>query len=263
MSKYSTPKLLKKKRIRRCWRWSLTVSFLIVILYAVSFWSSHDSLQIKNIEVTGNYFLATEEIEEVVQEAVSRKLFLILDRNNFVFLPREVIARKVQDKLQVKIAIVRIVELDKLEIEVVEHKPWATWCRDDQCYFVNEKGLAFVEEDEEWLDGLVYLEGEASEGYVLGQIYSTPQVFPKLVLMQQLLQKISINLHKISTEDFETFTLHTREGPYLLVDNKDDPIEVVNNLKTTLEQESIHEIQFKNIEYFDLRFDDKAYYKIK
>jgi len=261
MPKHKTSVLLRKKRFRRWWRWSLSASFLIVILYAASFWSAHESIQIKEIKISGNEFISDETIEQIFRESSDIKILGLFDRNNFLFLPKKIIAQKIRHQISVKNVIIRIVEFGRAEIEVIEYEPWGVWCKEERCYFVNKDGLAFIEHQN--FTDLIILEGATNQEDLLGLSYTKTNTFNNFILIQKLLHKLEIEFYKISTEDFETFKIWTTEGPQLLVSNKSNPTEIINNLKILLEQESIHKIQFKNIEYIDLRFKDKAYYKIK
>lgn len=272
MSKYNTETLLRKKKIRRYWRITLTLSFLIVLLYGVSFWSANESIKISEVNVSGNKFVSTEKIKQIFDESTSGKYFFIASKRNFLLMPRSAMIRKIENELPVKSVTIHIDDLIVANIEVVEHDPWGLWCDDsvteessdnmsDECYFVNDNGLAFIVAPELVIDNLVVLEN--TEQAALGSFYAKESVFKKFIVVTELLKKINIAIRIISTEDMETFSLTTKSGPVLLMDKLDDPVEVVNNLKTTLEQESINEIQFKNLEYIDLRFEGKAYYKIK
>jgi cell division septal protein FtsQ len=281
MSKYSTQQMLRRKKIRRYWRIGLSLSFLIVMLYGVSFWSGHESVEINEVRVSGNKYISTEKVQEKYEEVVSGKIAFMISKKNFVFLPREVISKKIERELSVSSAFVRIGEdINIVEIEIMEYEPWALWCSDTarkDCYFVNEKGLAFFKAPEFVIEDLIYIqknletenndgsenETENSHGEILGQKYSDETLFKKFVTVNDLLKRINISIKSISTEDNETFVLQTKTGPELYMDKRDNPLEIVNNLKTTLEQESIHENQFKNLEYIDLRFEGKVFYKIK
>ncbi|HRY31310.1 MAG TPA: FtsQ-type POTRA domain-containing protein [Candidatus Paceibacterota bacterium] len=247
------------------WKLGLTLTFLGMVIFGVSFWSRQDFFQIKSVQITGNHYVSSDIILEKFDEAVRQNLFLIFNRRNLFFLPRAEIAREIERELPVRSAYIDMSGLSTVNLEVVEHEPKAIWCGDStrlDCYLLNTDGLFFVKAPEMIFDDLIEVSGDIA-GEVLGQSYTDKKVFNNFISLKSLLKKINIGITKISTEDYETFTLTTINGPVLLIDKKDGPVEIANNLKTTLEQESIHKIQLQNIEYLDLRFSNKVYYKIK
>lgn len=266
MSKYKTEALLKKKRIKRNIKISLMVLLICAITYVISFASSYEKFQIKEIEVVGNKYVESPHVVDFVKSVSAESYFKIFSKNNILFLPREHIISELEKELTIDRVVIKSESLAKIKIEIYEHEPWAIWCNTEKnvkdCSFVNNDGLAFMKSSEIVVQDLIQLSGEVS-GDILGKNYVTPELFDKFVIISDLLTKINVAISQISTTDYETFILHTKNGPQLFIDKNDDPVEVVNNLKTTIEQESIHDIQFKNIEYVDLRFDGKAYYKIR
>lgn len=253
----------------------MVVVFFLTVIGATVFWSGHDFFETRVVEVVGNKFVSTEKIFQIIDEKTSGKNLLIFDKKNFIFLPVSQIVSRIENEVPVDSVKLHRIGLNKIKIDITEQKPWALWCSefdDENCFFVNAGGLIFAQSPEFIFDKLITLTGPILGGNdvgreiidgIVGQVYTDSTVFSKLVTIEELLKKIDIEIRAMSTTDHDTFYLNTRAGPYLLIDKNDDPIEIVNNLKTTLEQESIHDIQFANLEYIDLRFDGRAYYKVK
>ncbi len=261
MSKYKSSKLLKKKRIRRYWRITLTLSLLLVILYGASFWSSHESVNIKGLEIKGNKYISDETIENIFWNEIGGRYLFILSKKNFLLLPKQSIRAKLKRELSVKNVLISA-DPNGAVLEIIEHESTGEYCTEEKCFLINKDGLIFAESPLILMDELVSYTG-ILEGDILGQTYSNTEVYKKIFNTIELLKKINVSIKNVSTEDFETFNLQSMEGPYLMIDKGDDPVLVVNNLKTTLEQEAIHDVQFRNIDYIDLRFGNKVYYKIK
>jgi hypothetical protein len=278
------PKLLsnKKSKIKFWRRTILTVSFLIVLLYAISFWSSHQSIEIQNVKIEGVEFADQNQIMQIFEEETQGKYLGLISKKNFLFLPKGVIEKRIGNMLSVNSVYIRIPNVNLAEIVVAEHKPVSVWCSIENvndCYFVNKNGLLFTKLPELYMDNMFSLEGgiieqenDKSKKIIknketetnLGKYFTSVDTFKKITAFIDLLNaQQDIFIIKVVTEDHETFTLHTTAGPTILIEKNDNPVEAVNNLESTLVQESIHDIQFANLEYIDLRFNDKVYYKIK
>lgn len=265
MAQYTTANHARRKKIRMYWKIGLTISFIVVLLYGLFFWLKQESIQIQSVNVRGNKYVATETILENFNKVIGEKFLYVFDRNNIALLPRTKIVDEIKKELPIRAVYIKITGLKTIDIEVIEYEPAAIWCSDvteKNCYLLNLNGLFFVKAPEIILDDLMKINADL-DGDVLGTNYTDEKVFNNFVKLQSLFKRINIIISHISTKDYETFNFSTKNGPKILVDKRVDPIEAANNLKTTIEQESIHDIQLKNIEYIDLRFSGKAYYKIK
>ncbi len=265
MSQYKTPNLVRRKKLKMYFRIGLVIVFVATLFYGISFWSKQESTKINKVNVIGNKYIKVASILEDYYEISREKFLFIIDRDNFVFLPRTEIVEEIKEELSVRAVYVKMSGLRSVDIEIVEFDPVAFWCADParkNCYFINSDGKFFVKTPETIFSDLIEITADL-KGEVLGTNYVDAEIFNNFIKLQTLLKKINIVISKITTNDYETFILSTKNGPQIYIDRKDDPVEVANNLKTAIEQESIHEIQLQNIQYFDLRFSGKAYYKIK
>jgi hypothetical protein len=153
-------------------------------------------------------------------------------------------------------------------VQVSEHESVAKWCgKDDlssECFLVNKDGLVYVAEKKLSPKNVIKAHGMFDDpSSVIGQTYLVPQHFQKIIETIKNLDQLSIVPTSFETEDGETVIIAVSEGPHLMIDLNDEPSDILNNLKTTIETEEINEAQFKNLEYIDLRFGNKVYYKIK
>jgi len=224
-------------------------------------------MKISSVDVVGNRFVESSDIEKVFFEEVSGRHFFLISKSHFLFIPKGIISKKIENKLSVESAIVRRSDINNAVVEITEYDPVAEYCSSDlDCYFVNGDGLIFVKAPEFYADVLISLEGEIeiTDGEsVLGKSYSEIKTFRKLLEKIELLEIEKIEINKISTVDFETFVLYTVGGPTILIEETDIPKETIDNLKAAITQESINDVQFNNIDYIDLRFEDKVFYKLK
>jgi cell division septal protein FtsQ len=256
-------KLFKRSKFKYYRKSIIWVSFLIIILYGTSFWSNHQSLEVKDVEVVGNRFAEENQILNIFNEEIKGKYLFLIPKDNHFFIPEKVIIEKIKKIYSVDNVLINKSEVGKVSIEIIEHQPIAYYCL-EKCYFLNNRGLLFVEAPEVYFDDVIEIEGETNfEGEIIGQYFTDSDVFENMIEKINLLDNEEIDINKMSTEDFETFTLYTVGGPTLLVERQDTPQVVIENLKSALAQESIHEVQFNNIDYIDLRFEDKVFYKLK
>ena len=173
----------------------------------------------------------------------------------------------------------------KLSVEIEERKPEAIWCLSstsdliatstaptaDSCAFVDEKGFIFGSAP--LFSGTIFLKffderGQStSTGVILGkpagigkEMISDAE-FQKLRAFKDLLVKNDINIVKIILRDEGIYEVYSREGWYILLNAKNEPNPSFNNLKLVLDTQIKEKRQ--KLEYIDLRFGKKVFFKLK
>lgn len=271
-SKYSSGELLKRKKRILILKSSFYAFGFIVLIYAFVFWFNHPFFNITKIEVSEATFFSSEDIKHDVEEILNEKRFWLLKKSNFLFLPQLEIANRItEENLAVESIKIDLINKNYLKIIIQEYEPRARWCGlekspdSDSCYLINRQGVFFFE------DNLgVYAENNLASLFSptigdegLGYQYLPAEIFNNLISLENLLEDSGISIELIETEDFETFYYQTGQGPYLKIDYHDSAEDIFNNFQTVLEIEEIHDVQFANLEYMDLRFGNKVYYKIR
>lgn len=260
----STPnstELLKKKRRRRIAKLILFIIFFLVIIYGISFWSYYPKFQVIELEVEGVEFSDEQMIRDIFEKNISGRKMLVLSQRNFLFIPKSEIINELKDNMVIEDAEIVTRGFDRVVIKIKEFAPVAVWCKED-CYFINQKGEAFVKAPLLYEDYLVVLKRE-TEGDLFGQQYSDEKVFQNIFKFIDLMKNLNVEITSVSTGDEETYALLSNSYPELLIDKNDQPENIFSNLNTILEKDAINEAQLGNIEYIDLRFGNKVYYKIK
>ena len=258
-------KILKRNKNRYIRKAIIYFVFIMTFLYGVSFWSNFHSFQIEKINVFGNRFIDTDLVKAEINNELSGKYIFLIPKKNFLFIPKSQIRKKLESNVTIENIEITKSDLQTITIEILEYKPIASYCvTENDCYFVNKFGTFFVKAPEVYLDNLIELKTTKEfGGEILGQNFVDKDIFEKLLEKIDLLKGENIEIREIYTEDFETFNLKTISGPTIIVEKEDKPEEIISNLKSAINQESINEVQFNNIDYIDLRFEDKVFYKLK
>lgn len=263
---YQSGKLAKRRRKLFIFRIILGVIFVVTLVGGTAYWSHADAFNVHAVAVEGTVFAPKDEIVALVEDHLVGSYWFWYARANFALLPRVAIARAIREAYPA----VQSVDLDlrgmnALLIRIKEYEPVARWCadtRETDCYFVEEHGRLFSKEPLMNSYELIALHGLLS-GEPIGQTYVSADFVRDMVRFDELLAELELSVVRITTEDGESFTLETEEGLELYVDKSDRISEVYNNLVTVVRQEAISKVQFRNIEYIDLRFGNKVVYKLK
>ncbi|MCB9806074.1 hypothetical protein H6775_02850 [Candidatus Nomurabacteria bacterium] len=264
---YHSSKFAQRRKKILIWKISLSVIFIILIVWGTSSLSRLSSLQISNVVVQGDNFINKEEVKSRVEEHISGNYFLGYSRSNFLLFPRG----HIKDDIKNQYSALKNIQLNlsgthTLKMVLDEYQPKALWCRRTEsrnCYLVNEDGLVFLPEPLINEYDFFEMYDVISEGDILGQSYVSADFFHSIIKFEELLSRLEIKFKKIETEDGHTFTLTTGEGTRLIFDVDDNVVDIFDNLQTVIDQDAINKAQFSNIDYIDLRFGNRVFYKIK
>ncbi len=242
--------------------------------------------RINEISVQGIEALDEKQFKGEVANLLNGKLYRIIPYNNIFIIPAAKITAELSQTFPILKTITVIRDFSqKLSIEIEERKPEALWClsftndliatstapTSDSCAFVDEKGFIFGPAP--LFSGTIFLKffeergHSTSTGVILndlagiGKEMISDAEFQKLRAFKDLLVKNDINVAKIILKDEGIYEVYSKEGWYILLNAKNEPNPSFNNLKLVLDTQ-IKEKRPK-LEYIDLRFGKKVFYKLK
>jgi cell division septal protein FtsQ len=273
---YSSEKFEQKRRKKRIIKFSILVGLFVLLFFSVSYYSGHKSITISTIEISATNYLDEEFVINEVQQMLAGRYFFLFARNNFLILPKTEIKENIlSQNVFIEDVSIEVRGLNHLVINIYEHGPVAKWCMKNSgsCYLVNQDGLIYVEEARQLNsnhtlqfsdDKIISLFGAYDDTEdVIGQYYLESNLFRSVLNLIKKLEELGFKVSHLNTRDHESITIYSEERPYLLISKYSNLEQVFQNLKTTIETEELNRAQLGNLEYIDLRFGNKVYYKIK
>ena len=244
----------------------LLAAFVAVTAYALLF---SLFLEIKTVEIEGNETLETQVIARKINGMVAGKYFGIIPKNNYLFLTEEKIKRMLEDEFK-KIKSVEISRTfpDRLKITVTERKALIVWCSGETCHIIDEQGFAYtpvsLDSPEVLENNLIKVEDSGARAIEAGKQVVTGEYAAYLT---ELREKISRNLEirnewKTPSPMAQEIEVPAGEGWRLIFSSKISPEKSLRTLETFLSQE-VGEEKRKDLEYVDLRVENKVFYKLK
>lgn len=252
----------------RGFTWFLGMVFFGVIAYVLFF---SPFLAIDEISVEGEEKLNHEEILLAVKESMDGKYFDVLHKNNLILADKGRMKSVLTDKFK-RIGNVEIAKdfPNKIEVRIKERKSMLIFCDGDNFWIINEKGEAYAEAD--------FVSNELGEEdlIVIKNIdkknVSREDVFVEDSLMQfaigikeGLRSELDIEIEKeyltpaLVSGDLR---VKTSEG-WRIFFNKDLGNKKTLEMLKVILDENIDQDKRANLEYIDLRINNKAYYKLK
>lgn len=266
---YSRKPEPKKSIPKRVW-YSLAVLIVLGIIgWGVWYLANLPYFRVDRIEISGVRRLPAPDIERAAAEAISGEQWLIFPRNNF-FLVSSVRVRERLREAFPQAAEISVEKKfpDRLIIAVEERSLWGVVCSrpdavlpPESCFYIDRRGTAYEElaSVEGWLVPVIYIPQKSALG---------TQAVPEATLdffnqAKGALASINGNLIllAVSSSTPSDVRLTLSENWDILVSSSRLPSEWVKILKTVLEKD-IGEKR-SQLEYVDLRFGNKVFYKFK
>lgn len=261
----------RKPLFLRLWFWMIILAVIILGL-VVYFCIFFQGLQVKNIIISGNQKVQTYDIESLTYENITLKLvnlsFLKVSTKSILTIKSQKISQDILDKF----SVIESVEVRKkfpqtIILEIIERKPIGAYCppqdEEQNCFLVDKNGVAY-----EQLDGTPHGLSIVRQAWGLGHIFVGEEIINKNIalriseIQKTLSEKFQLNL----VEAFATSPLRmdvtTSENWRIFFDMDTDydiSIQLIK-LDLLLSQEISAE-ERPNLEYIDLRFKDRAFYR--
>lgn len=164
---------------------------------------------------------------------------------------------------------VRRVSLHALDIVVVERSAAGLWCFPKwtlagACYYYDTEGIAFSQVASSSGFLFVPVNDERDRSVEIGRPVAPDQWRERISQVKKLLQFGDIWMEQtiIPTDSYDEFDVLTREGWKILYSVDTDVRRQTESLFALL-KEKIAPAERKNLEYVDLRIEDRIYYKMR
>ncbi len=246
----------------------LGIAFLGTVVYFL-FFSSY--LSITSIEIDGAKKINSDKIKNTVEEKNSGKFLKIIPRNNLLLFSKSRTERDLLDKFnRIETAEVKKIFPEKIKIFIKEKQFQMIFSAGENVYLIDENGSA-------WLKNNFELEFAEEDALIILKDESAKAIDdPKKALDVDFVHYVLSVRDKIQNEtDIEIsnnffsprlisgdLIVETKNGWKIYFNREIDLAKSIGVLKTVL-GDKIKKEDIPNLEYLDLRINNKVYYKLK
>lgn len=246
---------------------------VVVLVYLLAWVFRLEQINIDEIRISGNSIVKNEEIMKVANRDLDKTYFLLSPKTNILFYPKQKIIRDLQTKFTlIETVDIKFRNFHTIEIKVVERKPFALWCgkeivSNSGCYFLDKNGFIFSKAPD--FTGSVFFkfygknfsQGQSLGDTVLGSEYMEVEEFNGFQLFNKSLNNIGLKPVLLLKVDSRDYNMWLESGTKIQFSKEQSLTTLLDNLESILNSESLTNESIKNIEYIDLRFGNKVYYK--
>jgi len=259
---------LRAKRRRTRATQALTVLAVSgAIAYGVHYVSYLPRFTISTISVAGAQYIQEESVRAAVVREFEDGSFHFVARNNIFLYPRATIERTLEDSFP-RIDTARITRASffstAITVTIIEREPYAHWCAGSgECYLMDQTGYIFASAsgDPTPSTRYVFLGNIDAAPSPIGKTFRAGQLPGMLALLKQLQEDEYVPLGA-QIVDEQDYIVPLEVGYYIKVTHGSNPDILVRNLDLIVSSDALRK-QLADLEYIDLRFGNRVYYKLK
>lgn len=258
---HNIKRIKRKKIFSRIFFVSLILLSVFSLITALFFYI--DSFKIKNITIEGATDLSKEFLTQELQEVLKSKSLGIFPRDRILFFPYDDVRIKLMNSFK-KFSSVQIEGRfsQNLLVKVEERQPVAVFFSKEQksYYFIDEGGFIF--DDAPFFSSGVFPQfvdnrthPKSSVGDFLIEKEEAQRIFDFMKLMP-----VDYSVAQILLENDGVYKFLTKEGWQIILQKDDDFKTAYQNFLASLNEIKDRR---KNLDYIDLRFGGKVFFKFK
>lgn len=264
--RYISDTLRQKKKKVKTLRMYLLLFFILALLTGFIFLLRIPQIQISEVKISGNSFVTTQEIQQKADAVLNSNIAFVIPKRNIFLFPSGLLERKLKENPAVISATVHKDLFKKINIEIMEQEKEAVYCNSfdrTTCFYINNEGFIYSQISEYVVpeqEIIIYLEGGQRS---IKETMFEKQLYVDMMTFIKSSARYGISIGYVHLKSDSVMEFHTRDGAVLLTSRFDDFEKDFLNFIALFDQEVLTKEQLSQIEYIDLRFGNKVFYKNK
>lgn len=277
---------LRKKRIQKRIKLGIFVFIVVLSVAVASYVSNRAEFRITDIVLEGGVLVTEEEVKNQSREYLEGSYFWLFPKDNAFLYPSKDLKNHLKDRFKrIDTIDSSLKGLNVLVIKITERKPFAIWCntipgidnsleeglseeviQDEDCYFIDQNSTIFAKAPV--FSGNAYFKfyGIISGDSPLGKEYmNSSSEFAGISDFIRRVKEMSIKPLYIVGKENDQFSLVLSGGGQIYFDTEESMSKVGDNLEALLKTPELKLDSKGNlpVEYIDLRYGNKLFYKLK
>jgi len=251
----------KKSILRNRYFW-IFVLIVIAVGTLTNLLIFHATFQIQEIRVVGNQQVATAKIQNLVREQTRKKILFFDSESIFLIDAKKIGASLLTQFPQIGSADTKRDFPNQLEVSIRERVPVAVFLQEQNLFLVDEEGIAFKHASGTPLNIFTIQDQIFERDISLGDQVVEKEKLTQFLSIGSHLKEADLLLESVEVLSQERVNARVFVGweiYFNLAQNLDWQLEKL----TLVLENQISEEQRGELEYIDVRFGDKAYYRYR
>ncbi len=269
---------LKKKRNKKLFYYGVVVFLFIIIFFISAYIARRPELSVSKVELSGGVLVTQQEIESSALQYLEGDYLWFFPIANSLWYPKSGLEKYLKESYgRIDTIDISSKDLTTLQIHITERKPVALWCKKineigesgavsvrDDCYFMDSNSVIFAEAPTFSGDAYFKYYGLVEASDPVGQSYlASSTEFSIISSLVLATQKLSLRPQYLLARGEGEFSIVIFGGAEIYFDLKKPIVNTIENLEALLENDFPKTRENLPVEYIDLRFGNKLFYKLK
>lgn len=253
----------KEKKTNNYKRWFYLIALVILLGAGIWFFLLFDFWHLKNIKINGLTRVSQEEIELMIINREEKKKFIFFNEKNFFLFNKDEFKAEVLEKYNFSDLEIKKTIPDTIELKIIE-RPYAFIFQEgSDFYYASSDGFIISETvvTEEDKNSYFILENKSEAVFIStkNKINLRQEFLDFTFAIESELENFpDLNPEKfIIDQELNTLITEFKDGPNVLFNIKNDPVEQVADL-ALVKKEKIKD-NFNSTKYIDLRYGNRIF----
>lgn len=223
------------------------------------------SLRVREIRFIGAETLSRQELALEIKKLISKRYFYLLPKDHILFLPKNEIANSLANKYRIQEFSLARKFPNILEIEIKERTPWAVWCHKEgeelkNCGVADRSGFVFTASPALSGSAVLKIIDESNSGMIGKHFAASADVAKIAFVIEKAEERLGEQITSVVPQAGGLYHLFMEEGWYVIIDGGIKEEKSFENMLLALDKIGERKV---DLEYIDLRFSNKVFYKFK
>lgn len=255
----------KKQKIKKIKFYTLLVGIVLCIagiIYVIQM----PFIQIANVQIFGNTFVNTEEINLKTEKILNSYTYWIFPNKNIFIFSKKELEKKLKENPAITKVIINKDFFNTLIINIEEEEKEMLYCvseTKEECFYVNGESFIYAKVDEYIIpEQEIIIYSEKEQKTIKSNILQE-DVYKEMVLFVKNIARYDIKIKEIYIKKDDTIEFVSKRGARVIASQFDDFEKDFENMVALFEQNILSKEDLMTVEYIDLRFGNKVFYKNK
>ncbi|MEK7115686.1 MAG: cell division protein FtsQ/DivIB [Patescibacteria group bacterium] len=269
------PSQAKRRRQVAFFRKIILVFVILALFFAAIVYSlRRGAVRISEINIQVEESVGKDGIDLTIRQELAGSYLYAIPKDSIFFYPK----KKIEDTLVSRFkrlgkAEISVNNFNSINVRLEEHTPRYVWCDNQSfetapCYFMDSNGFVFDKSPA--FSGNVYIRfygtllGDDTD--IIGKKFLAQDIFKELDTFINAISDKVFSLSQLIKNEDQDYELYLKDGGKIIFSLEDGAGKSLSNLFSALETDPLKanlRNKPKSLEYIDLRFGNKVFYKFK